>query len=162
MLESTINFIFNCLAKTESDFTRYEDILLNFKTNLENSKIISSADFFLVSSGIREKSKKSIKNIKLIYRATKDGDKNEFELKCKGKNDIVIFIKSINNKRFGGFFNKGYNFEKDNNIDPYSFLFSLDYQECYYPKDQSHDNLGAPAINNNAWYNNQNAKISLL
>ena len=151
MLESKINFILNCLGKSESDFTRYENIKFNFKNNLENSKIIKPDDFYLISTGIQEKLNKSIKDIKLIYRASKDGDKNEFELKCKGKTDVVLFIKSTNKKRFGGFFNKGYNFEKDNMKDPYSFLFSLDYQECYYLKEPN-DNLGAPSINNNIYY----------
>ena len=46
MLESKINFILNCLGKSESDFTRYENIKYNFKNGVENSRIINPEDFF--------------------------------------------------------------------------------------------------------------------
>ena len=155
-LESKIRFLFNCLGKTESDFTLYEYIVNNFQNNLEKSKIIKADDLFLVSKGIQEKLNKKIKDIKLIYRASKDGDRNEFEIKCKGKTNIALFIKSLNNKRFGGFFSKEYNFDNNNNNvnDPCSFLFSLDHQECYYFKDPN--NAPAPIIDNKNGFGNKN------
>ena len=64
----------------------YEEIRIKMLTYIKNeSKIITLEDFIVVSKGIKEKLKKTIKDIKLLYRASRDGDTNQFHSKCDGK-----------------------------------------------------------------------------
>ena len=45
-------------------------------SDLENSKIICKEDFSLVLEGINKNLKKSIKKVKLLYRASRDDHQN--------------------------------------------------------------------------------------
>ena len=100
---------------------------------LEESNIFSSKDDYdfifeeiVINNNI-------IKNTKLIYRATRDGDSySNFFNKCNGINNIVLLIKSNNNSIFGGFTKVG--FKKANNDkykDDSAFVFSLDKKKIY-------------------------------
>ena len=135
ILESKINFIFLSLGKTEKDFESFDNIL---KTNikdidLEKSKIIHKNDFKLISEGIYIKLKKAIKKVKLLYRATRDGDSaSNFHSKCDGKSKTVTFIKTKSGKRFGGFAYSSWHSSNQWISDSNVFVFSLDNQECYY------------------------------
>ena len=44
----------------------------------------------------------------------------------------MTFVKSKNGRRFGGFANKGFHSSNSWISDPKSFVFSLDFHECYY------------------------------
>ena len=75
-----------------------------------------------------------IKSIKLLYRATEDGDTCEiFYQKCGNKGPTISFIKTENGRRFGGFSkvewinNQGDLKQTDNT----AFLFSLDNMKKY-------------------------------
>ena len=143
LLESKVNFLFHCCGKTEKDFYLYEDILSNFRNMQIDSEIAKIEDLYLVSNGIREKLNKSIKEIKLLYRASRDGDSgNNFHSMCDGKENTVTFIKSKNGKRFGGFASEAWNSNNSWSNDKNSFLFSLDNQEYYY-------SINTNNINNN-------------
>ena len=134
ILESKINYLFNCLGKSEKDFFVFEELkkkLSDKKINID-SKIINFNDLIPISIGIQEKLKKNIKDIKLLYRASRDGDGTQFHSKCDGKPNTVTFVKAKNGRKFGGFAEKEWN-SNDNWInDPNAFVFSLDYNECYY------------------------------
>ena len=101
-----MNFLFLSIGKTEKDFYSFDNIL---KTNikeidLEKSKIIHIKNFKLISEGVYIKLKQSIKKIKLLYRATRDGDSaSSFHSICNGKSNTVTFIKTKSGKKFGGF-----------------------------------------------------------
>ena len=75
----------------------------------------------------------SIKNIKLIYRATEDGDTCEsFFEKCKNKGAIISLIETKKKRRFGGFTKVDWIKEDHGKInDPNAFLFSLDNKNKY-------------------------------
>ena len=51
---------------------------------------------------------KTIKEARLLYRASRDGDSTQFHSKCDGKENTVTFVLSKNGRRFGGFSNKGF------------------------------------------------------
>ena len=68
-----------------------------------------------------------LKNLNLIYRATRDGDSiNNFFNKCNQIKNVILLIKSNNNSIFGGFTQIG--FVKSSNSkfkDDEAFVFSL-------------------------------------
>ena len=117
-----------CIGKTEKDFKLYEELRLS----IAESKIVAPEDFLTVQIGIKEKLNKTIKEAKLLYRASRDGDSTQFHSKCDGIENTVTFVKSKNGRKFGGFANKAFN-SSDNWIsDPNCFVFSLFHKECYY------------------------------
>ena len=146
ILEAKLKYVFNCLGKTEEDFKTYEKFSEDFdKTIIKESKVIESIDDFnLIQKGIKHTLKKSIKDIKLLYRASKDGDNsNDFHSKCDNKGSTVTFIKTKDSRRFGGFTNKSWN--KNNNWinDSNAFIFSLDNNECYYYNNSGNQIFGS-------------------
>lgn len=140
VLEKKINYIFTAIGKTEEDFDSYEqmksDFINNNKLNEIDSKIITKDDFFTVAVGIKNKLNKTIKEARLLYRASRDGDGyNNFHTKCDGRENTVTFVKAKNGRKFGGFANKSFNTNNNWISDPNCFVFSLNYQECYYYKE---------------------------
>ena len=138
ILEKKINYIFLCIGKTEEDFKTYEETVEKLPQNLKNltnvweSKIVNPVDFATVQIGIKEKLNKTIKGAKLLYRASRDGDKNQFHSKCDGIGNTVTFVKAKNGRKFGGFANKTFNSSDKWISDPNCFVFSLFHKECYY------------------------------
>ena len=138
ILEKKINYIFLCIGKTEEDFKTYEEAYEKLPQNLKHlstvmeSKIVNPVDFATVQVGIKEKLNKTIKGAKLLYRASRDGDKNQFHSKCDGIENTVTFVKAKNGRKFGGFANKAFNSSNQWISDPNCFVFSLLHKECYY------------------------------
>jgi hypothetical protein len=101
VLERKINFLFDLNGKTEKDFILYEEYrhkIANIK-NIE-SKIITPDDFVTVQMGIKQKLNKTIEEAKLLYRASRDGDSNQFHSRCDGKENSVTFVKTKNWRKF--------------------------------------------------------------
>ena len=101
-----------------------------------NSKIIDSIySINFIFYKIRENDKSlNFNNIKLLYRASRDGDSTKTCHKlCDNKQNVLIIIKSDIGYIFGGYSkigfktSKNWGAEKDNN----SFLFSLDLKRIY-------------------------------
>ena len=134
ILEKKINYIFDFMGKTEKDFELYEEMKNSINNNIKNieSNIIKVEDFATVAMGIKKNLDKTIKEARLLYRASRDGDSTQFHSKCDGKENTVTFVKSKNGRRFGGFANKGFHSSNSWISDPKSFVFSLDFHECYY------------------------------
>ena len=133
VLENKINFLFDCLGKNEKDFEFYEKMKDSVDCIKDlDSRIISKIDFATVAIGIKEKLNKKIKEAKLLYRASRDGDSTQFHSKCDGKKNTVTFVKANNGRKFGGFANAAFNSNNAWISDPNAFVFSLDYHECYY------------------------------
>ena len=138
ILETKIKFLFCCSGKNEKDFESFDKLLKICEKNinesdLEDSNIICKEDFTLVLEGINRNLKKVIKRVKLLYRASRDGDNgSKFHSKCDGKKNTVTFVKTKNGRKFGGFAHSAWNktncWISDNNV----FVFSLDNYECYY------------------------------
>ena len=106
ILETKIKFLFCYSGKNEKDFETFDKLLKICEKNinesdLEDSKIICKEDFTLVLEGINRNLKKIIKNVKLLYRASIDGDKaSKFHSKCDGKINTVTFVKTKNGRKF--------------------------------------------------------------
>ena len=90
--------------------------------NIEEEKIIND---WISTEGI-------IKDIKLLYRATDDGDSsNKVIEKIKNKGPIITLIKTKKNKRFGGFTMVDWEENGGKMKDSKAFLFSLDNKAKY-------------------------------
>ena len=50
--------------------------------------------------GIKQKLNKTIKEAKFLYRASRDGDSNQFHSRCDGKENSVTFVKTKNWRKF--------------------------------------------------------------
>ena len=114
-----------------SSYKKIKIMMFNKKI-LNNSKIIKiNEEKNQVIEWISDEG--NIKNIKLIYRATEDGDKSEQLIeKIKDKGPIISLIQTKKGKRFGGFTKVNWTDESaTKKNDPNAFLFSLD-NKCKY------------------------------
>ena len=130
ILKEKINFLYTYLKIDEKDFLKY----LQYKKNpnffeiANQSNIISNIlELITPFEGIYKILNKKVKEIKLIYQASKDGDKNkDFHSKCDGKENTLTLIKTTKGRKFGGFVNVKWvsspKYIKDEN----AFVFSLE------------------------------------
>ena len=81
---------------------------------------------------MKKKLNKGIKEVRLLYRASRDGDSTQFHKKCDGVTNTVTFVKAKNGRKFGGFANKGWDSSNHYIGDDKAFLFSYYYYECYF------------------------------
>ena len=102
-------------------------------SEFEKSTIMDNKETIFINNLITSKIKKKIKKFYLCYKATKDGDKAaNFHKKCDYIKNIIILIKTKNNKKFGGFSSESW----DNNDqtwkkDEQAFIFSLNDYNSY-------------------------------
>ncbi len=74
--------------------------------------------------------------LNLLYKLTRDGDSSSsFHNKCNNKGNTLTLLKTTRGYRSGGFTTQNWSssggYKNDNN----TFLFSLDYKECYFTND---------------------------
>lgn len=126
--------------------------------NFKESQIIK--DFNDIKFVLEEIEKKGfkIKEKKLIYRATEDGDKmSDFHKKCDNVSNTLMLIKTNKNFVFGGFTQTGWKNDKGSDIyDDKAFCFSLNLKKIYNIKNpknalhcQSYDNR--PSFGSNSY-----------
>lgn len=134
IIELKLKYILSCLSKTEEDFNIYAETLFYLNKNIKNieSKIITVDDFVVPAIGIKTKLNKKIKEVKLLYRASRDGDSTQFHNKCNGKTNTITFVKAINGRKFGGFASLGWHSNNSWMQDKNAFVFSLNSKECFY------------------------------
>ena len=107
---------------------------------LFESKILSSLnDIDFILNYIHEKDKNFyFSNLKLLYRSSRDGDKNDkcHEL-CDNKQNILIIIKSDSGYIFGGYTKIGYKTvnSSEYKIDNNCFIFSINLKKIYPVKE---------------------------
>jgi hypothetical protein len=116
------------------EFSNFKDavtkfILINYKID---STIIRLDELSLIENTIKDGFKKTIKNYELIFRASSEGyESKDFHRVCNGKKNTLIFIKTKDGRRFGGFtdleWDQSNSYKKGGN----SFIFSLDNKEVY-------------------------------
>lgn len=160
-LENELKNVKNENNDLNKKMLRYEDIIKNLEKNfneklkeLEN-KIIenktsqnkNSIDLFKNSSIVKSEDvdlilswfdKKPIK-FNLLLDSKIDGDSNlTFKEKCFNKSPTMVFIKTTDNLRFGGFTSVTWP-ENDNKKDEKSFLFSLDKKKKYKIKESQNE-----------------------
>ena len=91
----------------------------------------SKQDFIFIKENITKRLNKKIKEIKLMYKASSNGDNiNSFHDSCLLVQNIVVLILTNKNKCFGGFTRSGFEINKYK-YDPFAFLFSWDNKEIY-------------------------------
>ena len=134
IIELKLKYILSCISKTEEDFDKYVEARFQINKNIKNieSKIITIEDFIVPFLGIKKIFNKRIKEVHLLYRATRDGDSSQFHNKCNGKNNTITFVKAKNGRRFGGFASIGWHSNNAWMNDKNAFLFSLDSKECFH------------------------------
>lgn len=145
------NELNNEIIHLKEELKNKDKEIINIKDELEKIKKeilkekISFKNFFNDSTIIKKNEEKSnliswisekgkIKDIKILYRATRDGDNyKSFYNKCSNKGPTLSLIKTKSGRRFGGFSlaewsdKIGIKRLKDNN----AFLYSLDNMEKY-------------------------------
>ena len=119
-------------------------------------KLINNEDIKLINEGLIKKCNKKIKTMKLLYKASRDGDLAEnFHSHCDNILNTLTIVKTTKNRKFGGFtsqswgnnnnfndkrkkktqnnydiyYNENYNYYKNDNT---AFIFSLDDKKIYY------------------------------
>ena len=154
ILEDEINKIKYSLPFNLFDDTLY--VLEKVFNNLDSFEIISKREYLgVINSGIKKIFKKNIKACSLAYIFSKGNDQNLYQFleKCQKIKNLLIIIKTMNDKTFGGFFHKinppffyeagegdyfgMYNnhiniFYSKNYNNNNSFIFSLDKKKIYY------------------------------
>ena len=144
ILKEKVDFLMKKMCST-CEFELYKEAKIKFESILKNkkdikeSKIIKSEmDFLPILVGLKDRLNKTILDMNLIYRASRDGDSSKsFHTYCDGKENTLIFIKERNGRRFGGFANKEWNSNGKWIYDSNAFLFSLDHYECYFYKNSN-------------------------
>ena len=152
ILEDFINKLKQSLPFNSIDLSLYE--LVNVFNNLGSKELISKKEKLgLINSGIKKVFKQNISDCILIYKFDpKDNNDipNKFRSNCEVLNNILIIIKTMNNKIFGFFYKEENNnnfmtgnfgiietiFDTRNYLND-SFAFSFNKDKIYY-SDISH------------------------
>ena len=105
---------------------------------LNKSEIINNKEEleFLINR-LKQNDKFKNKNLEfnLLYKGTRDGDESKkFHQLCDGKKNVIVFVQTTKNRRFGGFTSIGYNNNSGFQIDISAFIFSLDKLKYYNVK----------------------------
>ena len=104
-----------------------------------DSVIMNDNELDFIELAIKSRINKNIKEIKKLYQATIDGgDPIDFHKKCDNFTNTLTLIKSLGNRRFGGFTFNSWDSKSGYKSDNNAFIFSLDKKQIY------------PCINNNA------------
>ena len=130
----------NIIINLNKRIEKIEEKINNNESNKINSNIINSNiinnnnELMLLFKTISSNPKKL--SLKLLYDSEIEGEnKEKFKSAYIGKNDIIIFIKTQKNKRFGGYAHEAFqnkvNFSK---TDLKAFLFNLDKMKIYKSK----------------------------
>ena len=161
-LENELKFVKNENIELNKKMLKYEDIIKNLEINFnyklnqlenkinenkirqnnnsfdlfKNSSIVKSEDIEVILSWFDKKPNK----FNLLLDSKKDGDLNiTFKEKCFNKSPTMVFVKTTDNLRFGGFTSVTWP-EDGNKKDEESFLFSLDKKKKYKIKENQKEN----------------------
>ena len=107
-------------------------------TNNIDSKIVNNKEIEFIANYLRQTSlfqNKKI-NFNLLYRGTRDGDNTiNLHQKCDKYKNVIIFMKSEQGNRYGGYSNIGWESREQDKleypIDDNAFLFSFDNQKIF-------------------------------
>ena len=93
----------------------------------------------MIFSAIKERMNKKVKEIKKLYQATIDGGEPEiFHKKCDNIANTLVLYKTEGNRRFGAFASECWDQSSNYKIDKNCFLFSIDKNKIYPPKDNNY------------------------
>ena len=99
----------------------------------EDSKIIQNEDEIIFVKKEIEKKFGKINKMKLLYRATRDGDSNDkFHSICDNIPNTLMIVKTTTGYKFGGFTSTGWKCDKGKAIyDKNAFCFSINLNKIY-------------------------------
>ena len=193
VLEDYINKFILSLPYNSFDINLYE--LEKVFHNLKHSDLMSNRECLgFINSGIKKLLKKKIADCTLAYKFTQKENKNvpkKFREICENLNNILIIVKTYNDKTFGAFYKKDINdkYNDNNNISNYpiysqnnhiienmfdsrkyiknAFVFSLDKSKIYYSDDSFKDLYENPGFqikydNNEAYLFGNEYKVDHL
>ena len=123
----------NDVLNIKKDMEKLKNVLSN-KILDESSIINNYIELININKWIIEKNEKNInKEIKLIYKATKDGDSaSKYHELCDNKYPTITLIKTKKNRRFGHYMDQNVIIKQANYTkDEKAFLFSLDKIKKY-------------------------------
>jgi hypothetical protein len=139
-LENVIN-----LLKKDISLLKDKNNNMNLNIKLDNSidsAIMEKGEFNMIKTAIQKRMNKEIKNLKKLYQATIDGGGPEiFHKKCDNIPNTLVLYKSAGNRRFGAFVSEFWRDSGNDILDKNCFLFSLDKQKIYYPKNEKYFKL---------------------
>lgn len=146
-----LNFIKDKLTKFKEKMKNntkdFKEEIKNFNVNFfENSDLINSENINFINN---ELFNNKIKNVNLLYKASKDGFTKEIaKKKIINKGPLFVIIKSEENKIFGGYYN-----DQLKNCDKWiyvkdSFIFFLDEKIKFLQKENDKKSFYGP---NSIW-----------
>ena len=120
----------------------------NKRIEIRNSNIIKSNEELMLLFNAISSNPNNL-SLQLLYDSNIEGENSEkFKSSYLNKNDIIIFIKTKKDKRFGGYTHEAFkNIEGFEKKDLKAFLFNLDKMKIYKSK----------GGNNSIWNNNGNS-----
>ena len=133
-LKKNINILFNenkLLKEEINKLKSNKDEQINISEY--ESKIINKKEKINFILKEIEKAGGSFNNIKIIYRATRDGDSIEmFHSKCDNIRNTLMIVETTTGYIFGGFTSVGWNNKRGKDIyDNKAFCFSLNLKKIY-------------------------------
>ena len=105
----------------------------DFTGESASSKIIKNSDeLSLITNKIKANLNLDVSNLKLLYRASVDGDKAAiFHKKCDQAKNTIVLIETDKGKRFGGFTSCSWEGNCEDKPDESAFIFSFDKMKTY-------------------------------
>ena len=146
-IKDRMNDLENIINLLKKDITLLKDKNNNMNLNIKlnnsiDSAIMEKGEFNMIKTAIQKRMNKEIKNLKKLYQATIDGGGPEiFHKKCDNIPNTLVLYKSAGNRRFGAFVSEFWRDSGHNILDKNCFLFSLDKQKIYYPKNENYFKL---------------------
>ena len=132
--ENKINFLEVENEKKTLEIKNLKEHIFSDKMiyNLSNSEIILLDEREKIIKMINPLADLNTYNFKLIFRASKDGElPHSFHSFCDNKGPTIIFIKTGNGKRIGGYTSISWSSNNEFQPDENAFLFSIDRKEKY-------------------------------
>ena len=104
------------------------------KVKSNKSVIMEENEFPLIHLGIQTRYNQKVKELKKLFQASIDGyTAKDFHLRCDNIPNILVLVKTVGNRRFGGFTSSYWSSPDEGiwNFEPKTFLFSLDKKKIY-------------------------------
>ena len=147
-LKNTIKQMNNIITDLTKRISILEANSVNKRIEIRNSNIIKSKEELMVLFNAISSNPNNL-SLQLLYDSNIEGENSEkFKSSYLNKNDIIIFIKTKKDKRFGGYTHEAFkNIEGFEKKDLKAFLFNLDKMKIYKSK----------GGNNSIWNNSGNS-----
>ena len=126
------NYIEYCTTEISYLFGEEMNKINNKSFSVDSSIISGYAEFDFIIHYLKKKFNKEIIDSIRIYQATENGaTASDFHRECDQNTNVIVLIKTIDGKKFGGYTSVGFsNFNRSYHDDT-AFLFSIDKREIY-------------------------------